>query len=270
MTVTLTPEEVLADIPGWEGATITELKGGLTNKSWRIAKGERAGVLKIDHGMRGAPFNTRSAEACVQNAAAKAGLAPKVILANDGMYFSDYVEGTVWSRSCLDKAGNLELIAAALKRLHALPLTGRSFDASVAAKRYVEKIIGLDASVVGKCTNIISSMRLPHDLCCCHNDLVAENIITAPDLMFLDWEYACDNDPFFDLATVVEHHELSDAQVTQLLNAYLGGAGERWRQHLEEQRKRYLALLCLWMASRPNSDPAELKLVVMRLATSYF
>lgn len=268
--MTLTPEEVLAGIPGWEGATITELKGGLTNMSWRIVNGARSGVLKIDSELRGEPLNTRCAEAYAQNAAARAGLAPKVILANDGMYFSDYVEGTVWSRSCLDKAGNLELIAAALRRLHALPLTGRSFDASVAAKRYVEKIVGVDAGVVAKCTDIISSMRLPHNLCCCHNDLVAENIITTPDVMFLDWEYACDNDPFFDLATVVEHHELTDTQVTQLLNAYLGGDGERWREHLEKQRKLYLALLCLWMASRPNSDPKELERVAVRLATSYF
>ncbi|NQV86595.1 MAG: phosphotransferase family protein [Woeseiaceae bacterium] len=270
MTVTLTPEAVLAGIPGWESATITELKGGLSNKVWRIDKGERSGVLKIDSEPRGEPFNTRFAEAYVQNAAAKAGLAPKVILANDGMYFSEYVEGTVWSRSCLDKAGNLELIAAALKRLHALPLTGRSFDAGVAAKRYVEKITGLDVGVVAKCTDIISSMRLPHNFCCCHNDLVAENIITTPDVMFLDWEYACDNDPFFDLATVVEHHELTDVQVTQLLNAYFGGDGERWREHLEKQRKLYLALLCLWMASRSNSDSAELERVAVRLTTSYF
>lgn len=269
MTVTLSPADVLAKIPGWEGATCTELSGGLTNRTWRVTVGEKSGVLKIDDGPREAPFNTRCAEANTQKMAARAGLAPRIILADDGHYFTEYVEGVVWKRSYLDVEGNLELIASTLKRLHALPLTGRSFDADIAAKRYVERIAGLDADVVQTCTEIIASMRLPQNLCCCHNDLVAENLITTPELMFLDWEYACDNDPFFDLATVVEHHELSDAQVTTLLDAYLGGDGRRWRERLEKQRKLYLALLCLWMGSRPDSDPTELQKVTTRLTTSY-
>jgi len=267
--VTLTPEEVVAEIPGWEGASCTELSGGLTNSTWRVTKGAKTGVLKIDDGPREAPFNTRCAEANTQNIAARAGLAPHIILANDGLYFTEFVEGVVWQRSCLEEDSNLVLIAAALQRLHALPLTGRSFDANIAAKRYVERIVGLDADVIRRCTEIIARMRLPQNLCCCHNDLVAENLITTPELKFLDWEYACDNDPFFDIATVVEHHELSDAQVTKLLDAYLDGDGQRWREHLEKQRKLYLALLCLWMGSRPDSDSNELQKVATRLTTSH-
>ena len=270
MTVTLSPEDVLAKIPGWEGAICTELSGGLTNKTWQVIVRDKKGVLKIDGDLRDVPFNTRCAEANIQNMAAKEGLAPNIILANDGFYFTEYVEGLVWERICLVKDGNLELVASALKRLHALPLTGRSFDASIAAKSYVERVTGLDDDVVGKCQAIISKMRLPQNLCCCHNDLVAENLITTPELMFLDWEYACDNDPFFDLATVVEHHELGDGEVTKLLDAYLGGDGQRWREHLEKQRKLYLALLCLWMGARPDSDPEVLQKIAVRLTTSYF
>jgi thiamine kinase-like enzyme len=201
--------------------------------------------------------------------AAKVGLAPQVVLANDGYILSEYADGTVWSSDCLDTEGNLEMLAAALKRLHALPLTGRSFDASVAAKRYVEKSTGLQATVLKQCSELIFSMRLPQNLCCCHNDLVAENLITTPDLMFLDWEYACDNDPFFDLATIVEHHDLNDAQASTLLNAYFDGDGERWRGNLEKQRQLYLALLCLWMAARPDCDADLLQRIVARLPTSY-
>jgi thiamine kinase-like enzyme len=270
MTTTSMVEDALSSIPGWEGATYEELTGGLTNRTWRVVKGEHAGVLKFDKEARTAPFNTRCAEAFVQSNAAKAGLAPRVILANDELIFSEYVEGTVWGRSCFDKAGNIEIVAAALKRLHALPLTGRSFDAGVAAKRYVERVTGLEPDVVEKCSEIISSMRLPHNLCCCHNDLVAENLIASPNLMFLDWEYACDNDPFFDLATIVEHHQLDDAQSLRLLNVYFDGDGKRWSDNLKMQRKLYLALLCLWVGSRPNSDPQPIQKVVDRLSTSYF
>jgi thiamine kinase-like enzyme len=266
--MSLIPSEILANIPGWEYATVTELTGGLMNKSWRVTKEGRSGVLKIDSEDRGAPLSTRVAEAHVQNRAATADLAPNVILANDGFYFSEFIEGTVWAPSCLNKEGNLEMIAGALKRLHALPLTGRSFDAKIAARRYVEKLRGLDSATIETCMAIVSEMRQPHNLCCCHNDLVAENLITTPELKFLDWEYACDNDPFFDLATVVEHHELAEDQVSRLLDAYLGGDGVRWRKHLEKQRLLYLALLCLWMASRPDSCPKELARIAGRLASN--
>jgi len=268
VTVTLSPENVLAEIPGWDGASCTELKGGLTNRTWRVDQGDRSAVLKIDDTPRELPFNTRCAEANVQNSAAKAGLAPKVILANDGLYLSEFVEGTVWGRSSFDEEGNLEMLAVALRRVHSLPLTGRSFDATVAAKRYVERIENLDPGVIEQCTAIIDTMRLPQNLCCCHNDLVVDNLIMTPDLRFLDWEYACDNDPFFDLATVVEHHELDESQVVKFLNAYFDGNGMRWRESLEKQRLLYLALLCLWMAARPDSDSASLEDVVRRLLTS--
>ena len=268
--MTAAPSEVLAGIPGWEGASCTELTGGLTNNTWRVVQGERAGVLKIDNGARGLPFNTRCDEAHVQNAAAKAGIAPNVLLANDELYFTEFVEGTVWERTCLEKEGNLEQLATALKRVHSLPLTGRSFDATIAAKRYVARITVLDPEAIERCTAIIFNMRLPQNLCCCHNDLVAENIITTPALMFLDWEYACDNDPFFDLATIVEHHELSESQAAYFLDAYFDGDGSRWRKNLEKHRMLYLALLCLWMASQADVDGAELETVVERLATSCF
>jgi thiamine kinase-like enzyme len=268
--LTVSPEDILAETAGWEAGVCTKLAGGLTNETWRVDCHGRCGVLKIDEGERELPFSTRRDEARAQTAAAEADLAPAVIMAREGMYFTDYVEGTVWGSQVFDNEDNLVLLAAALKRLHALPLTGRSFDATTAATRYVEDVDGLSSNVIDHCTTIISSMRQPQNLCCCHNDLVAENLIATPDLMFLDWEYACDNDPFFDLATIVEHHELGDSQVEVILNAYFEGDGLRWRESLARQRKLYLSLLCLWMASRPKHDPAALLNVVERLATSCF
>ena len=46
---------------------------------------------------------------------------------------------------------------------------------------------------------MVDAVPPPRAPCCCHNDLVVGNIIAAPEIRFLDWEYACDNDPFFDL-----------------------------------------------------------------------
>ena len=200
--------------------------------------------------------------------AVEAGLAAKVILAKDGMYLTEYVEGTVWDCYTMGTNADLELLAAVLKRVHSLPLTGRTFDTAFAAKRYADEIRDLHPGIIARCSDIVTSMRRPLNLCCCHNDLVAENLISTPELKFLDWEYACDNDPFFDLATVVEHHELNESQVVLFLNAYFHGDGERWRENIEKNRKLYLALVLLWMASLPDSDADEIKSVAERFATS--
>ena len=91
---------------------------------------------------------------------------------------------------------------------------------------------------------------MPRNLCCCHNDLVAANIIATPAIRFLDWEYACDNDPFFDIATVVAHHRMPDERAHFLLDAYFDGDGTRWRDYLTTQVRFYNALLWLWLNTR--------------------
>ena len=106
------------------------------------------------------------------------------------------LEGVVWSLDCLEDASNIEQLATALRRLHGLPLTGRTFDALGAARAYAGRISDPDTDRVRECLEKIEAGPLPPNLCCCHNDLVVENIINTPETRFLDWEYACDNDSY--------------------------------------------------------------------------
>lgn len=279
------PDAVLAAIPGWQGASWSKLAGGLNNKTYRVELHGQRGVLKIDDAERDATFNRRIAESSVQSIAADAGLASRVLYASERVYLSEFVEGAVWTRTSLDQEGSLETIAEALRRLHSLPLTGRLFGPVAAANRYVQRIDNADQQVLDHCARIVAASTRPKRLCCCHNDLVVENLISTPALKFLDWEYACDNDPLFDLATIVEHHELSAAQSRRLLAAYCNGnvnrsgAGddkiraERLAAGFAEQRTLYLALLWLWLASRSDvvssgDDTLELQRVGERVITS--
>ncbi len=168
---------------------------------------------------------------------------------------TEYVEGTVWSRDYLADDAHLEQLAIALRRLHDLPLTGRHFDAVGAARDYVQQIANADEGKVRECLSAIETAPPPANRCLCHNDLVAENIITTPEVRFLDWEYACDNDPLFDLAVVVAHHGLSDRQARVLLDAYFDGDGSSWREQLATQMRLYDALHWLWAGA--NASPAQ-------------
>jgi len=256
------PQEVLARIPGWERAECSELHGGLTNRTWLASvdgrRAVRRAVLKIDAAPRGAPYNSRLAEKTIQTTAAGSGLANRVLYAEACAYLTEYIEGNVWQLSCLDKDENLDSLAKALRKLHALPLTRRSFDALDAARRYSGKIDVGKPDIAEHCLKIVKKMHAPHNLCCCHNDLVVGNIITTPDVHFLDWEYACDNDPLFDLATIVAHHELTPDRANILLDCYFDGDGKRWREKLRQQEMLYNALVWLWYASQPDLDPSSL------------
>lgn len=246
----MTVDEVLAVIGGWEGAIATVLPGGLTNRAWHVEKDGRRAVLKIDATHRTEPYNTRRREADIQARAFEAGLANRVLFASDTIYMTEYVDGEVWSRDCLESDANIAQLAIALRRLHSLPLSGRTFDAAGAARAYARRIAGQDETRVRDCVQRVEQGPQPFNLCLCHNDLVVGNIINTPETRFLDWEYACDNDPFFDLATVVAHHHLNDAQRDRLLDAYFDGDGSRWREQLARQAEVYDALLYLWKAAR--------------------
>jgi thiamine kinase-like enzyme len=237
-------------MPDWAGASFSELSGGLSNRAWLVESDGRKAVLKIDEEPRQSPFNSRGHEARIQSIAAGQGLANAVLFVSDTVYMTEYVEGAVWSPDCLEHASNIEQLAIALRRLHGLPLTGRTFDALGAARDYAGRITDPATDRVRECLEKIEAAPLPPHLCCCHNDLVVENIINTPETRFLDWEYACDNDPFFDLATIAAHHGLSDSQVDTLLDAYFDGHGARWREQLARQADVYGALLYLWEQSR--------------------
>ena len=240
----------LAQIPGWEDASFEQLKGGLTNPCWLVDRGDRKAVLKIDDMPRGEPFSARPTEARIQARAAAKGLANEVLFVSDTLLLTEFVDGVIWTAGSLDVDENLEKLAAAMKQVHSLPLTGRTFDAIGAARGYAARINGATSDKVSDCLDKIETMPLPHNLCCCHNDMVAENIIYMPEVRFLDWEYACDNDPFFDIATIVAHHQLPPERADHLLDAYFDGDGARWREQLARQAEFYDALHWLWEAAR--------------------
>lgn len=245
------PASVLAGIPGWERASWQPLSGGLTNEAWLVEADGRRGVLKIDEGTRGAPFGDRLAEARIQRRAAAEGLAAPVLFASERVCLTEYAEGTVWNQGTLSRNDELRRLARTLRRVHKLPRCGRAYDALGAARHYHAAIRGADARAAAGHLDTIASIAAPEPSCCCHNDVVAENIVDAGGLKLLDWEYAADNDPLFDLAIVVAHHELSSSQALLLLDAYFDGDGAGRIDRLRELAALYRSLCWLWDKSRP-------------------
>ena len=249
MTERADPDQVLGAIPGWAGASYHELPGGLTNSVLLAEKDGRRAVLKIDPAPRKPPYNSRPDEARFQKRAAVIGRATGVLYVADTVLLTEWADGEVWTRDHFDDDENLALLGRALREVHGLPLTGRTFDAVAAARLYASRVHEADRDAARQRLAVVESAPAPTKLRCCHNDLVAENIISAPAVRFLDWEYACDNDPLFDVAVVVAHHGLSDRQAGILLDACVDGEGGPFRERLGGQVRLYNALNWLWAAA---------------------
>lgn len=247
-------ERALDQIPGWSGASVTPLEGGTTSTTWLAEKDGRRATLKADPSPRGFPFTNRTAEAAVQQRAAEQGLAPRVIHASPTVLLTEFADGVAWTANDLRDDESLVSLGRLLRRVHRLPLTSRRFDVHRAADLYAGRIAAHespDAACVDEHIAILRSLPTSAEFCCCHNDVVAGNVLATPELRLIDWEYAADNDPMFDLAVVIVHHDLDDARADRLLDAYAQASAGRLRGRLAREIRRYRALAWLWQAARP-------------------
>ena len=246
------PARILARLPGWENARSSLIARGSNNVVWRLRVGSREAILKLGLAAREFPLNSRADEARVQAVAAGAGLAPAVLYVDDEVLLEEYVPGPAWTGKTLARPGHLEQLGRTLKRLHALPPTGRRFPLMEAALHYYARLPpDADRALAERCLASLTAVAAPGTPRCCHNDVVAGNIMSAPGLVLIDWEYAADNDAMFDLATVVVHHRIGPAGRDRLLSACFDGAAADYRERLLDSCKAYRALAWLWRASRP-------------------
>jgi len=256
MSNTISPADALTRVPDWDGkvASWRELKGGLTNRSYLVEKGSDSFVLRLDAAHTNVFNLDRISEMDIVAQAAAAGLAPELVFADvdSGILLYRYIPGQVWDVAELDDDRNLEALADLLRRVHDLPLSGIRFDPIAVADRYtrnLESRPGLH-DFACRCEEIIAGMPVCAEFRCCHNDVVASNVIADPDLKLLDWEYACDNDPLFDLASLIGFHNLDSDRQAVLLNAYVGGKDSGLAERLEIQVRLYDAIQWLWLANR--------------------
>ncbi len=256
MSELLTARDAIARIPGWDpnNVSIEELHGGLSNRTFKVTHRDTDFVLRLDATHTGAFLLDRRLEVSIARNAATAGLAPQVVFADPGagILLSEYLHGKIWSRQSFDDHRNLDALAELLQRVHALPLCGVRLDVKAVAGFYAGKLQSAPGpyAFAQRCEAIIAGIPVSGRVCCCHNDVIAQNIFATPKLKLLDWEYACDNDPLFDLASVVAYHDLDQALADALLDAYSGGADGELRERLSEQIRIYDAIHWLWLANR--------------------
>lgn len=209
---------------------VERLRGGSVNESWRVDTSAGRFVLRLDGAAWRRPGVDRAREQLLHAAAARGGLAPRLIACSSaaGVQVSEYVTGSAWSEADFSAPVQLERLGARLQQLHSLPppsgLSG--FDPQACARDYLRRLdsafgdrAGAAGVVeaVGKAAATIAASSTRS--CIVHGDLVHGNLLEGTRLWLLDWEYAQLADPCYDAACVLAYYPSARMQQARLLAA---------------------------------------------------
>ncbi len=222
---------------------VREFADGQNHNSVLLADAERRLVLKCF---------ARPSELAVtmQRYAADCGLTPKVLYSpyNHGYLLMEAIPSSALLANKAIKQSDIECLGSSLRRLHAMDtqiLADRpSFDVFLWSERYLGSGNGELLAAQEAVEPILAEFHThPSPLCVSHNDLVAENcFVSDGSALFIDWEFAQLNKPWFDLAALSIYLNLNARQSTLLLEAYQAS------DHTAEQ-SIYIAAQCavLWL-----------------------
>jgi thiamine kinase-like enzyme len=227
---------VLARIPDVDSVRceIEALPGGLTNRNFRVsASGGRRLVVRLSSPQSSLLAIDREAEYANATAAAAAGVAPAVLAyaPEVGALAIEWIDGRTFEPADLDDGPTIARLAATCRQLHAGPRFASDFDMFVLQRRYLDLVITSGFRLPATYLDYMPQITVIRDAMAagagptvpCHNDLLPANIIGAPDrLWFIDFEYAGNGDPCFELGNIASESRLSDDRLSELVTAYFG------------------------------------------------
>jgi thiamine kinase-like enzyme len=213
----------------------------------------------------------RAAEKQDALAAAAAGVSATVLHFDEqsGVMLAQYINGVTLNTARFKDPGSVRRSAEALRTLHQSDCSfTRRFEVFEQIDEYLGLIDKLDAKVpngyeavrdeASDVRRILQSK--PVELVPCHCDPLAENFIDTGEKVFIvDWEYAGNNDPMWDLGDLSVEGEFDATQDLLLLDTYFRGNTP------PEKAGRMVAykMLCdllwtLWgVVQHANGNPAD-------------
>ncbi|GAA6174251.1 choline/ethanolamine kinase family protein [Sulfitobacter pacificus] len=216
--------------------SITRL-GGLTNLVHRVDMSDTSVIVRIA-GEGTDEYINRSIEAHNAEAAARAGVSPKVIFAEpaSGLMISETVPDIETMTPALFKsrAGSPARAGAALAKLHS---SGEVFQfrfelfamiddyLKILSTKDVKLPEGYDAVVAAAAPikQVLEGADIA--LAPCHCDPLCENFLDdGAGMWIVDWEYSGMNDPLWDVGDLSVEAGMDAAQDAELMTAYFGRA----------------------------------------------
>jgi thiamine kinase-like enzyme len=212
------------------------LPGGLTNVNAKVITPGGCYVVRLSTPSGSLLAIDRDVELAASQAAAAAGVGPRVV-AHDpaGVLVIEWVEGHTLTEADLRAGTPLPRVAATVRQLHAGPRLPVDFDMFAIQRRYLAVVTERAFRLPARYHEFEPLLRRieaalavhPVPLVPCHNDLLAANLIDAGDrIWIIDFEYAGNNDPYFELGNLWSESNLAPEQLTELVAHYHGAWSE--------------------------------------------
>jgi thiamine kinase len=260
-------------IPGEGAVTLRRLGTGLFNSTYRALRDGVEYALRVpaDH----APLRQdRAWEIRVLGQAARAGLAPPLLYADEGsgVLLLGWVRGATWSEEEARPPGAIAKMSQLLRAIHALPIPAqpRCMDPAAWIECYTGALsrggLGAAAAFGAAAGAAIRALEAQPSTApvVCHSDLHRLNVLERRGppsegcLLLLDWEYAHVSDGYWDLAGWSANNDLTEEAQRALLESYGGATASdsQWaRFRLQYWLYDYICLL--WIELFVRSRPAE-------------
>ncbi len=227
-------------MPGWSGRAHIEraLDGGITNRNYVVVCGADRFVLRVCGDRTNLLEIDRMREHEAATRAASLGIAPRVIewVESAGLLVTSYIHGRTITPADLASTDGLAAVCAALRKFHASgPLSG-DFDAFVVPFLHREAAVSCNVAIPDEfaaaelCARQIAAAFAadPEPKMACHNDLLNANFLRDDtQLWLLDWEYAGNNDRYFDLGNMAVNNDFDADADEALVLAYFGSVTRR-------------------------------------------
>jgi thiamine kinase-like enzyme len=237
----LTHERFIELMPELEGLElrIDELKGGITNKLYRVRSSDGHDFVVRLYGQKTELFIDRDVEMENISRMASSGVTPKLIkyLPERRVTIVEFVPGYVLNNTDFLKKELWEKIVRPIKIIHQSGVTFPFvFDPLVQVKRLYRILLGLNREYpefeFEKTITILEKIAAytkitPDQYVPCHNDLLADNFILIEDrekysepMYLIDWEYAGMSVLYYDLADMFQEILVSRETEAELLKIY--------------------------------------------------
>lgn len=212
---------------------IAYLEGGLTNVNVRVTTVDLDVVVRISNEESTMLAIDREAEYLNSRSAAASGASPRVVefVPEQHLLVVDYIDGTTFTPDDVRDPANLRRIASSVRRLHEGPRFVGSFDMFDVQRTYLKTVQNrgfrlpdryLDfmpqLEQMERALSVLDVATVP-----CNNDLLPANFIDDGDQVWIiDFEYAGNNDPCFELGNIWSEATLDPPLLEELVTAYYG------------------------------------------------
>lgn len=240
--------ERIRALPCWRGDIAAEiLKGGLSNESWKVTDAAGSHVVRFGIDF---PFHHvfRDREAMAARAAHRAGFAPEVRHAADGVMVTEFLGARTWTEA--DMRASPERIGALMRDFHqGMPAhvtgPGAIFWVFHVVRDYARTLsdrasrFAADLPRLLAVNRALEAAQVPLPIVFGHHDLLPGNFLDdGARLWLIDYEYAAFGTGMFDLAGAAGNAAMSPDEEARLLGSYFGQAPDA------ATRRAFAAMKC--------------------------